>query len=40
MLGRRLLLVPAEEVAFIVPHDERIWLRSCPRILGSEVRGP
>lgn len=39
MLGRRLLLVPAEEVAFIVPRAERIWLKSSPRILGSEARG-
>lgn len=27
-LGRRLLLVPADEVAFIVPRAERIWLTS------------
>lgn len=35
-LGRRLLLVPASEVAFIVPRAERIWLRSPFAIAGSE----
>jgi hypothetical protein len=27
-LGRRLVLVPADEVSFIVPRAERIWLRT------------
>ena len=38
MLGRRLLLVPIEEVAFIVPRAETIWLKSSARIAGSEPR--
>jgi hypothetical protein len=32
-LGRRLLEVSADEVAFIVPRAERIWLRSLVRIV-------
>jgi hypothetical protein len=36
-LGRRLLHVPASEVAFIVPRAERIWLASPVRIAGSEA---
>ena len=36
MLGRRLLLVPAGEVASIVPRDRHIWLRSPTTIAGSE----
>jgi hypothetical protein len=35
-LGRRLLLVPAAETAYIVPHAERIWLRTPVTIIGSE----
>ena len=35
MLGRRVLAVPGESVAFIVPRAQRIWLRSPVRILGS-----
>jgi hypothetical protein len=35
-LGRRLLLVPTSEVAFIVPRAEQIWLRSTA-ILGSQA---
>jgi len=35
--GRRLLHVPASEVAFIVPRAERIWLASPVRIAGSEA---
>lgn len=35
--GRRLLHVPASEVAFIVPRAERIWLASSVRIAGSEA---
>jgi hypothetical protein len=36
-LGRRLLLVPASEVAFIVPRAEQIWLASPVRIARSEA---
>jgi hypothetical protein len=35
-LGRRLLLVPAEEAAYVVPRAERIWLRTPVTIAGSE----
>jgi hypothetical protein len=35
-LGRRIMLVPATETAFIVPRAERIWLRSPVAIAGSE----
>ena len=35
-LGRRLLLVPAVEAAYIVPRAERIWLRTPVTIIGSE----
>jgi hypothetical protein len=38
MLGRRVLLVPIEEVAYIVPRAETIWLKSSARIAGSEPR--
>lgn len=37
MLGRRRLLLPADEVSMIVPRAERIWLRSSPVIAGSEA---
>ncbi len=36
-LGRRILLVPAENVAFIVPRAERIWLQTPLTIVGSET---
>ena len=36
LLGRRLVLVPATEVDFIVPRAERIWLHSPLTVLGSE----
>ena len=36
-LGRRILLVPAEEVAFIVPRAERIWLQTAATIIDSEA---
>jgi hypothetical protein len=36
LLGRRLLLFPASEAAFIVPQAKRIWLRSTATIVGSE----
>jgi len=35
-LGRRILLVPVENVAFIVPRAERIWLQTPLTIIGSE----
>jgi hypothetical protein len=35
-LGRRLMLVSAAEVAFIVPRTRRIWLRSPVAIVGSD----
>jgi len=35
--GRRILLVPAEEVAFIVPRAKRLWLRTPATILNSEA---
>jgi hypothetical protein len=31
--------VAVEQVAFIVLREEWIWLRSSPRIFGSEARG-
>lgn len=37
-LGRRLLLVPTDEVDFIVPRAQRIWLKSPLSILGTEAR--
>ena len=36
-LGRRLLLVRARDVAFIVPRAQRIWLAAPTEILGSEA---
>jgi len=38
-LGLRRLIVPAEEVALLVPRAERVVLRSPPRITGSQPRG-
>jgi hypothetical protein len=35
-LGRRILQVPAENVAFIVPRAQRIWLAQPLTIAGSE----
>ena len=37
MLGRRLLLVPAGDVDFIVPRAERIWLKSGFTVVDSEA---
>lgn len=37
LLGRRILLLAADEVAFIVPQAQRIWLRTPATILGSEA---
>jgi len=34
-LGRRLVLVPTEEVSFIVPRAERIWLRTQGSAIAS-----
>jgi hypothetical protein len=36
-LGRRLLLIRARDVAFIVPRAERIWLAAPTQIVGSEA---
>ena len=37
ILGRRLLLVSADEVAFVVPRAERLWLRSPATLAGTEA---
>lgn len=37
-LGRRVLLVPAPEVDFIVPRAKRMWLRSPVALHGTETR--
>ena len=34
-LGRRLLVVPGSEVAFIVPRAQRLWLRSPTTLTDS-----
>lgn len=36
-LGRRILLVPAEEVVFIVPRVGRLWLQTPATIIDSEA---
>ena len=36
-LGTRVLVVPADAVEFIVPRDQRIWLRAPIRIVSSEA---
>lgn len=36
LLGRRVLLIPGSEVAFVVPRAERIWLRSPVGVVGTE----
>jgi len=36
-LGRRLLLIRAKDVAFVVPREARIWLTSRCEIVGSEA---
>ena len=36
-LGRRILLVPAEEVVFIVPRARRLWLQTPATIIDSEA---
>jgi hypothetical protein len=37
LLGRRLLLVRARDVAFIVPRAGRIWLTAPTEIVGTEA---
>jgi hypothetical protein len=37
LLGRRLLFVPAAEVAFIVPRAQRIWLRSPVDVIETRI---
>ncbi len=40
-LGRRVLLVSATDAAFVVPREQRIWLRTPTAIVGTEpVRTP
>lgn len=39
MYGRRRLMIPVSEVGVIVPHAERLFLKSNARIVGSEPRG-
>jgi hypothetical protein len=36
-LGRRALIVPVDEIAFLVPRAERIWLKSPAEIAGTEA---
>jgi hypothetical protein len=36
LLGRRIVLVPARDVEFIVPRAQRLWLHSPARIIGTE----
>jgi hypothetical protein len=36
-LGRRIIVVPADEVHAIVPRSERIWLRAPVTITSSEA---
>lgn len=36
-LGTRLLVVPADAVEFIVPREQRVWLRAPIRIAASEA---
>jgi hypothetical protein len=35
MLGRRILLVPAHAIDFIVPRTERLWLHSPHEVIGT-----
>ena len=39
VLGRRVVLVPLDEVEFIVPRAQRIWLHSPTKIVGTESAG-
>jgi hypothetical protein len=36
-LGTRVLVVPADAIEFIVPREQRIWLRAPIRIVTSEA---
>jgi len=36
-LGRRLLLIQADEIAFIVPRAKRIWLRTPTTIVSTQA---
>ena len=36
VLGRRVVVVPVDEIAFLVPRAERIWLKSPVRIDRTE----
>ena len=38
VLGRRVMLVPADAVDFIVPRAQRLWIDS-PSSVGTEPRG-
>lgn len=35
MLGRRVLLVPARAIDFVVPRAERLWLTSPHEVIGT-----
>ncbi len=37
LLGRRVVVLSADEIEFIVPRAERIWIRTPHTILGSEA---
>ena len=39
-LGRRVVLVPADEVAFVVPRAKRLWLRTWAAIVEPEDARP
>lgn len=36
LFGRRILLIPVEEVEMVVPRQKRLLLRGEPRIVGTE----
>jgi hypothetical protein len=38
LLGRRVVLVSAAEVAYLVPRVQRIWLRAAPTPSGIKSR--
>jgi hypothetical protein len=37
VLGRRVLLVPARAIDFIVPRAERLWLHSSHELIGTRA---
>jgi hypothetical protein len=37
LLGRRVLLVPASSVEFVVPRAQRLWLHSPVQIAASRA---